>query len=97
MGQFFELFHLATDYYTTFLEHSKQSDNELEDCLAVLLDSYLEGVRSMSKMNDLLGEWVRKTHETLIPSKAKESTDSLNRRDSAQLLLPKIDQEGDSV
>ena len=95
MSQFFELFHMASDYFATSLDFNEQIDSELEDCLAGLLDAYLESVRSMSKMTDLLSEWVLKTHETLIPFKAKEDTNSVHRRDSAQLLLPQIDEDGE--
>ena len=65
---FYELYHLITDYFTTSAESDTEANAHLKDCLKGLCHAFLEGVRSVAILIDMLGDWVLKTHETILPA-----------------------------
>lgn len=87
--RFLDFYKLAVNYYSSEMDLSEAQDAELHECLHGLLVAHLEGVKSVSRLLDMFGDWIHNSHEFLLPFRTVDST-SVNREQRRSLIrLPK--------
>ena len=91
--RFLDFYKLAVGYYSSELDLSEAQDAELHECLQALLVAQLEGVKSVSRLLDMFGDWIHNSHESLLPFRSVDSTSVNQEKRRSLIKLPKAKTE----
>jgi hypothetical protein len=59
---------MLSKFYSISIGLSEAIDNELKQTLIITTQTYLLGVRTVTSLLDKMNEWIRNSHDQLIPS-----------------------------